>query len=225
MKTNIKPLILITLISLLVCVIHAVLLYSTHNAYLYTSIAKSLLFLLVPVLYFSFTDKSELKKLFAVNKSKFKLPLVLAFAVLAFILIMFALLKGFIDGGMITAGLANMGISGKNFAFVFIYIIFINAFLEEFFFRGFVFSTLRDKGNKAYAWLYSSALFALYHVSILDGMLSPLFFALIIFALFVAGLIFNFLAQHSGNIFGSLIVHIGANIAINTIGVYYFFNA
>jgi membrane protease YdiL (CAAX protease family) len=115
-----------------------------------------------------------------------------------------------------------MGISGGNFAFVFIYIIFINAFLEEFFFRGFVFFTLNSEGNKTYAWLYSSAIFAVYHVAILDGMLSSLFFSLIIFALFVAGLIFNFLAKHSCSIFGSLIVHIGANIAINTIGVYCF---
>jgi len=112
----------------------------------------------------------------------------------------------------------GMGITADNFIWVAIYISIMNSFLEEFFFRGFGFITLKKYVNVRFAYFFSPVLFAIYHVGMLVGMFHPAVLALLMFGLIIGGLIFNALNDKLGNIYPSWFVHMAANFAINTIG-------
>ena len=145
--------------------------------------------------------------------------------VFAFILFAFMIIQPFLDETMIVDTLKNNGITSGNFLFVFIYIVLINAALEEIFFRGFVFLTLYNKGFKSYSHIYSCLLFSVYHIAILNNAVTIGMLIFLTAGLAVSGLIFNGFVLKCKNISGSLIVHISANFALNLIiGVYYLFN-
>jgi len=118
---------------------------------------------------------------------------------------------------MIIDALENNGITRGNFPLVFIYIVLINAALEQIFFRGFIFLTIHRKGFKFYAHIYSALLFALYHVAFLYSAVSLGMLVFLTAGLVVGGLIFNYFALICKSISGSLIIHIGANLSLNLI--------
>ena len=133
----------------------------------------------------------------------------------------FLLLRPWLDLSSITGNLgAKEGITAATFPFVALYISFGNSFLEEFFFRGFAFLTLR-RSSPRLAWLFSALAFALYHIAIMDGWFSPALFLLLTAALVVAGLLFNWL-DRQGSLWPGWLVHMAANLAINTIGLHLF---
>ena len=134
---------------------------------------------------------------------------------------MLAVLLGIYSVGITLITGLTVGLSGLT-AEVFLNIIFVNAFFEEFFFRGFVFRGGLKIGTKQYAYLFSAVLFALYHVTmIMNWFTLPIFF-LCMAGLFAGGLIFNYVTDKCGSIFGSYIIHAAANLAINAIGLYIF---
>jgi hypothetical protein len=73
-------------------------------------------------------------------------------------------------------------------------------FVEEVFFRGFIFAGLRQRWDWKKAALASSALFALFHV--MPTSLAPIF---------ILGLIFAFLYQVSGSIWPAILMHMLTN--------------
>ena len=111
-----------------------------------------------------------------------------------------------------------MGITADNFIYVSLYISLMNSFLEEFFFRGYGFITLKKYSNRLLAYVFSSSLFALYHVGMLIGMFNFGVLALLLLGLIVGGCIFNYLNESNDNIYPSWFVHMFANFAINTVG-------
>lgn len=113
---------------------------------------------------------------------------------------------------------ANAGVTKENFLFVSLYISFVNSFLEEFFFRGFVFTNLKTHGSRRWAHLFSAAVFALYHVAMMTGWFSPVLFILVMAGLTAGGVIFNVLNEKLDTIYASWLTHMFANFAINTIG-------
>lgn len=141
----------------------------------------------------------------------------------AFILITggFLLLDPWLDLSAITGSLgAKEGITAAAFPLVALYISFGNSLLEEFFFRGFAFLALLEFCPRL-AWLFSALAFALYHIAIMDGWFSPALFLLLTIALAVAGLLFNWLDRR-GSLWPGWLVHMAANLAINTIGLHLF---
>jgi membrane protease YdiL (CAAX protease family) len=56
--------------------------------------------------------------------------------------------------------------------------------LREFFFRGFAFTTLRRHSSRAFAYLFSSLAFSLYHLSMMIGWFSLPLYSLILISLF-----------------------------------------
>jgi len=207
---------LITVISLFACAAHALMLHSQYNLYFYTSILK-VCFVLCPIFYFLLAKEKNIVAQFFSKGEKMRPTFFLAAGTFAAVVVGFFILRPFFDEDMIIGAFATFGITEKNFAFVFAYVIFINAAVEEIFFRGFVFLNLWRKGHKIYSHIYSSLLFAIYHVTILSNAVSTGIFILFVAGLAASGLFFNFLAQKNKNIVGSLIVHISANIAINCI--------
>ena len=221
-----KNLLLITCLSVTACVLHAVMLNTPFNLYLYTSAVKVVLFVLFPLIYFKASKDLSLKDLFKINSGKtekkyLKFSLIFGFGVFGLIILFYIILRPFLDNEMIIGALESFGITPANFIFVFIYIVLINAALEELFFRGFIFTGLHKAGFKLYAHVFSALLFSVYHVTILDSALSIGMFLFCVFGLFVSGLIFNFFVLKCKNILGALIVHISANFALNLIVLSY----
>jgi membrane protease YdiL (CAAX protease family) len=208
----------IIILSIFACVFHAVILQTPFNGYVFTSILKISLFFGIPLILLGKNVNVFFKK----SKS-LKVPFILGVSVIVVVVVIFLILRKFLDENLIISALNHNGITSQNFPYVFIYIVAVNAFSEEFFFRGFVFLTLRNQGWERFSFVYSAVLFALYHVSILNGSMSPAMMAFCVFGLVIAGCIFGELARRYGNIFSGLIVHISANFAINAIVVYYLY--
>ena len=192
-----------------------------HPPYFSKIPIKILFFLALPMLFFVIWrgEWSEFKSLFRFQKKGLLISLLLGLAIFGVILGGYFALRGIIDFSGVTASLTSgMGITADNFVWVAIYISIMNSFLEEFFFRGFGFITLKKYVNVKFAYFFSPVLFAIYHVGMLVGMFHPAVLALIMFGLIVGGLIFNALNDKLGNIYPSWLTHMAANFAINTIG-------
>ena len=215
----------LTVIALFACIMHAVILNTQFNYYVYTSVFKAVLFILCPVIYFRISKNGKFKDLFLIkgDKKNTLFSSLLGLCVFAFIFIVFMILRPSLDSAMIIDALSKNGITAGNFSFVFIYIVVINAALEEIFFRGFVFMTIYRNGFRRYAHVYSCLLFAFYHVAVLNNAVKPGVLIFCIAGLAVAGLIFNGLAIKCKSITGSLVVHISANLALNLIVVNYLY--
>lgn len=206
-------------IVLLGCVVMAVVDGIVQPHYAVKSAIKIVLFLALPMLY-AFYDKSlDIKKIFVPNKKGMLPALVLGMAVFFVILCAYMLLKDVFDFSAVTTSLTgNIGVNRENFVFVALYISFVNSLLEEFFFRGFAFLTLKQIASAKFAYIFSSLAFALYHVAMMIGWFSFGVFVLVLVGLFAGGLIFNYLNEKSNTIYVSWFVHMFANFAINLIG-------
>ena len=142
----------------------------------------------------------------------------LALGVLMLLLVGYALLSPWLDLSAIPENLAaKEGITRETFPLAAAYITLCNSLLEEFFFRGFAFLTLRRAGFKRLAYGFSALAFALYHVSITDGWGSPALIVLMVAGLTAAGLLFNWL-DREGSVLPSWLVHMGANLGTNGVG-------
>jgi len=219
---------LLTLFSLIACVLHAAILATPFNNYLYTSVFKVIVFILCPIIYFKFSKEGTFKDLLSLfsmeDKRNIKLSFVLGLSVFALIVAVFLIMEPLIDRTMVDYALVEVGITPGNAIFVVAYIVIINAALEQLFFRGFIFMSLYRMNFKHYAHIYSSILFAVYHIPVLYNALAPEMLILCTIGLVAAGLIFNALTVKFKSISGSLIVHISANLALNLmIGIYFVF--
>ncbi len=208
----------ILLIILLSCLIMAFVDGIIKPNYLIKSIIKIVLFLIIPIGYALLTHLS-FKTLFIFNKRSLLFSIFLGIGVYLFILATYFILGPFFDFSNITDILqGNLGVSKDNFIFVALYISFINSLLEEFFFRGFGFLSLKKIISRRFAYLFSALVFSLYHIAIITSWFTPFLFILLILSLFVAGLMFNYLNEKTSSIYTSWMVHMSSNFAINTIG-------
>ena len=103
----------------------------------------------------------------------------------------------------------------QNCLFVFSYIILCNSFLEEAFFRGFLFGLFR---NRRLGALVSAALFSVYHVGIFITWFDPFLFLLCLIGLAAVGLFLQWTSERYRSIAASWLIHACANVAINTVG-------
>lgn len=193
---------------------------SVKSGYFAKSAWKIGAFLIIPLVYCGSDRNISLKDFFKFGSVKQAL-ISLGLGAMVYLLIFggYLLLKSFIDLNNIADLLTeNLKINGENFVFVALYISFVNSLLEEFFFRGFAFLSLKKVLPRSYAYIISALTFSLYHVAILSNWFSPWLFVLIIAGLFVSGLFFNWLNDKSENIYNSWLVHMFANFGINTVG-------
>lgn len=183
---------------------------------------KLALFVIIPMSLVLLRKETKMLRFFKPNK-KTLLPM-LAFGVLmyGFIIGAYFLLGKYFDLSGITSSLDEIGVTKHNFIFVALYIAVCNSFLEEFIFRGFGFIGLSEKIGTKLACTFSAICFALYHITMMIGWYSVGLTALIIFALFVGGVILNILDSKCKTVYPAWIVHIFANLAINTIGMILF---
>lgn len=214
-----KEIIAIVTIISICCAIMAVVDGIIQPDYAVKSAIKILVFLIAPVIY-SLCDKElNLRRIFHWNKKGVNLTIGLAVGVYLIILGAYYVGKDIFDFSGITKSLtANIGVTGESFVWVALYISFVNSFLEEFFFRGFAFLTIKKLTSRKFAYIFSSFMFALYHVAMMIGWFSIEVYFITMVGLFVGGLLFNYLNEKNETIYNSWMVHMFANFAINTIG-------
>lgn len=184
-------------------------------------LVKILFFLLLPLFYFGWNKKERplLKRLFCINGKTMVQAVLLGLLVYGVIVGGYFCTKSFVDFSQVTGTLQEKhGITGENFIFVSLYISLVNSFLEEFFFRGFAFLSLKPYIGRKMAYVFSPALFAFYHGGMLAGMFSWWIYLVLLTGLFVGGCIFNYLNEKSESLYPSWITHMFANFAINTVG-------
>lgn len=191
--------------------------------YMVKTIAKILLFTLIPYYYIRFIKRLSFKDFMSfktVDKHHLKLGLFFGVGSFIIIFITYYLLQNIIDFGSIVDELQHKSkITPTNFTVVGLYITFGNSFLEEFFFRGFIFLNLYQLRLKKTAYVYSSLLFAFYHIAIFKTWFNIWLIGLALIGLIVIGFIFNWLNTKSKNFLNSWIVHILADSAIILIGM------
>lgn len=201
------------------CVAMALVDSVLQPGYLLKSVIKVLLFLSLPIL---LSKKQNLQFInpFHFNKHALLTGGVLAVATFGVILGAYALLHPYLDLSGVAQSLeTSAGVTKDNFLFVGLYIALCNSLLEEYFFRNFAFLTLAKDGSKTFAYLFSAIAFGVYHAGMLITMVPPLLFILALVALFLCGLLLNYLNARSETIWVSWLLHMGANLGINTIGM------
>ena len=214
-----KKTVAIVAVTVIFCVVMALVDGVFKADYFTKSIIKLAVFLICPLVYSVFDKQLDVRTLFKPNKQGMRIALLLCIPVYIVIFGGYLLLKDVFDFSGITGALTgNIGVTGKNFIFVSLYISFVNSLLEEFFFRGFSFLTLRRVSSSKFAYIFSASVFSLYHVVMMIGWFSVGVFTIILIGLFIGGLIFNYLNDKSGTIYPSWFVHMFANFAINTVG-------
>lgn len=192
-----------------------------HPDYFLKIPIKIIFFLLFPVLFFVFNkeDFKKIKSLFTFKRKGIVKALLLGVGIYTVIVGGYFLTRNIIDYSSVTVSLnEGMGINAENFVYVSLYISLMNSFLEEFFFRGFGFITLKKYTGRKFAYIFSSGIFALYHVGMLIGMFNVPTLLLLLAGLIVGGCIFNYLNEENDNIYASWFTHMFANFAINTVG-------
>lgn len=209
----------IILYVILACLIICSLDIFMKPTYMVKSVIKIFLFLIIPFSLVKKRDKSFLKKLILPKKEGLIKSILLGVCLLSLVLFLYFLLQDVYDFNKIIPLLAESGINNSNFWFVCFHISIINSLLEEFFFRGFAFLLLKRNIKTSYAYLFSSLMFALYHVSIICEWFSIPIFIFSILGIMFLGFVFNYLDEKNGNIYNSWMSHMFVNFGINTIGL------
>lgn len=201
------------------CIIMAIVDAVIQPGYAVKSLIKIILFLLIPIFYGLFNKEVNIKKLIIPNKSGIVTAISLGAAVYVTILGAYFIFRNVFDFSALTTSLGETtGVNKSNFIWVAIYISFINSLLEEFFFRGFSFITLKKFTTRKFAYIFSSLSFALYHIAMMIGWFGIPVIFISLLGLFAGGLIFNKFDERNENIYRSWLTHMFANFATNTIG-------
>ena len=214
-----RSVILIFAVTIICCVAMALVDGVLRPGYAVKSAIKVAMFMLVPLLA-SRKDRSVFYLPLLRPMKKGLLPAIaLGVGIYVVILGGYFLVSPFFDFSKIAGALtANAGVTKENFLYVSLYISFANSFLEEFFFRGFVFTNLKQLSGRKLAYIFSATAFSLYHVAMMIGWFSPALFLLVMVGLAAGGMIFNWLNEKLDTIYCSWLTHMFANFAINTIG-------
>ncbi len=191
--------------------------------YLVKTITKVLLFTLIPTVYMKRFKKQRVEQALhhpQINHRRLKLGFLFGIAAFAIILLVYYFLHPVIDLDRIASELQTKSkITPANFILVGLYITLGNSFLEEFFFRGFVFLNLYELNHKKTAYIYSALLFGFYHIAIFKTWFNMGLTSLALVGLIGIGFVFNWLDTQSKNFINSWIVHILADSAIILIGL------
>ncbi len=209
----------IPILVLLACLIMGIVDAIIRPGYFMKSVIKIILFSLIPVLYAMHWKKGQMFCFLKGDKKGILHALGLGIVIYFVILGAYFSVRTVFDFSALTGSLnETTGVNQGNFLWVAIYISFVNSFLEEFFFRGFAFLTLKKEFPKRLASLFSSLIFALYHIAMMIGWFGVPVILISLLGLFAGGLIFNWFDDKKETIYLSWLIHMFANFSINTIG-------
>ena len=209
----------IPILVIIACIVMGIVDAVIQPGYAIKSAIKIVMFLLIPIVYGLFLKEFNLTKLIKPDKKGFAIALGLGFLVYTVVLGAYWIFKDVFDFSALTTSLnETTGVNKTNFVWVAIYISFINSLLEEFFFRGFSFISLKKLTSRRFAYIFSSMSFALYHIAMMIGWFGLPVILISLAGLFAGGMIFNRFDEKNENIYLSWLIHMFANFATNTIG-------
>ncbi len=209
----------IPLLVVFACLVMAIVDAVIQPGYGVKSAIKIVMFLLIPVMYSTFHKECNIRMLLKPDKKGFFIAIAMGALVYAVIVGAYLCFKNVFDFSALVGSLnQTTGVNKSNFLWVAVYISFVNSLLEEFFFRGFAFITLKKSFSRKTAYVFSSLTFALYHIAMMIGWFGLPVVIISLAGLFAGGVIFNRFDENSGNIYLSWLVHMFANFATNTIG-------
>ena len=210
-------------ISLLACIAIIAVELLLQPSYVGKSAVKVILFFFSIAIYHG-VFHLRIQKI-SVNKRILKLCICLSVLIFFMILLSYMCVQNYIDVDQIkTSLLKKEHITKYNFIYVAVYISLINSFIEEAFFRGFVFCNLKEINYCKFDSFYSALLFALYHIGIMSNWFQPFIFLITLLALFGAGLVLNCFTHKGGSFLCSWPIHIAANLGINAVGIWILWN-
>ena len=209
----------IPILVIVACIVMGIVDAVIQPGYAIKSAIKIIMFLLIPIVYGLFLKEFNIKNLMKPDKKGLCIALCLGFVIYGVVLGAYWIFKDVFDFSALTGSLnETTGVNKSNFIWVAIYISFVNSLLEEFFFRGFSFITLKKLTSRRFAYVFSSMAFALYHIAMMIGWFGLPVILISLVGLFIGGMIFNRFDEKSENIYLSWLIHMFANFATNTIG-------
>ena len=209
----------IPILVIIACIVMGIVDAVIQPGYAIKSAIKIIMFLLIPIVYGLFLKEFNIKNLMKPDKKGLCIALCLGFVIYGVVLGAYWIFKDVFDFSALTGSLnETTGVNKSNFIWVAIYISFVNSLLEEFFFRGFSFITLKKLTSRRFAYVFSSMAFALYHIAMMIGWFGLPVILISLVGLFLGGMIFNRFDEKSENIYLSWLIHMFANFATNTIG-------
>lgn len=209
----------IPILVIIACIVMGIVDAVIQPGYAIKSAIKIIMFLLIPIVYGLFLKEFNIKNLMKPDKKGLCIALCLGFVIYGVVLGAYWIFKDVFDFSALTGSLnETTGVNKSNFIWVAIYISFVNSLLEEFFFRGFSFITLKKLTSRRFAYVFSSMAFALYHIAMMIGWFGLPVILISLVGLFIGGMIFNRFDEKNENIYLSWLIHMFANFATNTIG-------
>lgn len=184
--------------------------------YVMKTITKIGLFIIIPLI---ITRNITFLKRSPSTKSSKILTISIALSGFFGIFIAYFILQNYIDPvAIITDLTVRLEISSTTFIFVGMYICLCNSFIEEFFFRGWLIQVL-SPFSRIGSYVFSSLLFAIYHVAIFITWFHWSITLLALAGLFIVGFIFCLVNEKGQSIYHSWLIHFMANVAIIIIGL------
>ncbi|CCV64371.1 predicted NUDIX hydrolase [Alteracholeplasma palmae J233] len=188
--------------------------------YWYKAAFKLIMFLGIPYAYLK-VRVLDIKKIFRLDKKNTYISIVLGIVVYGFVLGGYFVIRNWMDFSTIPEALEkNLGITESNFMTVFFYIPIVNALLEELFFRGFLQEGFKKFFKTKYAIIISAFIFSIYHLAIIGTWVSvwPILAALA--SLMIVGMVFGYITEKTKSILPTYMIHLFANLAINTAALF-----
>lgn len=182
----------------------------------YKALIKILLFVIIPALIIGKYNSFELINY--KNRNKKKITWILTILVFVVIIGTYLILANTINLDEISSELnRQIGLNIIIFPLVALYVILVNSFVEEFFFRGILFfHTFKNRKSK---YIFNSLLFSILHLGIFITWFTWYNFLLALLSLFIGGLIFSYVNENNKSIINSWIIHASADLAIIVIGI------
>ena len=208
----------IIFVTIISCIIMAVIETFIEPPYAIKSVAKVIVFLLLPVISMKLLNIKVFDRSFALNKKILMKLLLLGLAIYFVVMGAYIITGNFFDYPSLVSSLsADQKVGSGSFIWVALYISFGNSFLEEFLFRFLSFIKLSEYMTKGMAYIFSSVMFAVYHIAMIGTSFPLLLLILALIGLAIGGCIFDYVDEKNKNIYNLWIIHMFADFAIMTI--------
>ncbi len=199
------------------CIAMAIVETVIEPTYVVKSALKVVFFLILPIVFMKIVDEKIFDS-FALDKKSILKLLGLGAGIYALIMGAYFLTRGVFDYTALVDSLsADQHVTADSFIWIAMYISFGNSLLEEFLFRLIAFIVLSRHAPKPVAYVFSSVLFAVYHIAMIGKSFPLPLLALALVGLAAGGCIFNYVDDKNKNIYNSWIIHMFADFAIMTI--------
>lgn len=200
--------------SLLVISLLLLLEGSLELTYIPKQVLRIGLFLVIPIVLIYFVEKSTIQKKFQFGKptwNEIKIALLSSAVIFIGTVGGYYVLRAIFVPSTTIDGLKSIGVTVENMIFWGLYLSIVNSFVEEFFFRGIIYTTF-DAYSEIKAIIFSALLFSLYHGLLFYNIFEWYTVIFTLVGLFIIGMFLAFVNRYGKAFINSYIVHIFANI-------------